>query len=309
MIADVGGTYTRLGILTAAGPAHVKVGENAASANLIVLLESYLQTVPASDHPTRGAIAVASPVTGDWVEMTNLNWRFSITDLKSRLKLDPLRVINDFMALALALPHLTADAVVQIGGGKAARGGAVAVVGPGTGLGVSGLLPCDGAHVPITGEGGHVSLAAHDEEEDRVLEWFRRRYGRVSAERVLSGQGLVDLYHCLCGGAPDPAISPEAVIALARLREDPFAVRTLETFFSFLGETAGDIALILGARGGVYLAGGILPRVPDMLASSPFRARFEDKGRFRRYMAEIPSFVITAPYPAFTGLQACLKQR
>jgi len=199
LIADVGGTYTRLGILTAAGPAHVKVGENAASANLIVLLESYLQTVPASDHPTRGAIAVASPVTGDWVEMTNLNWRFSITDLKSRLKLDPLRVINDFMALALALPHLTADAVVQIGGGKAARGGAVAVVGPGTGLGVSGLLPCDGAHVPITGEGGHVSLAAHDEEEDRVLEWFRRRYGRVSAERVLSGQGLVDLYHCLCG--------------------------------------------------------------------------------------------------------------
>jgi glucokinase len=235
--------------------------------------------------------------------MTNHPWAFSISQLQRELGLARLVVLNDFTALALSLPALGAAQSRQVGGGRAVAGAPLALLGPGTGLGVSGLL---GA-VPISGEGGHVTLAAADAREAEVIELLRRRFGHASAERALSGPGLENLHEALTqlNGESRPAMSAAQIAAAADT--DAHCAEVIELFFALLGNVAGNLALTLGARGGVYVGGGVVLHIGGRIDGSPFRERFEAKGRFRDYLAPIPTLVITATEsPALIGAARAL---
>jgi glucokinase len=253
----------------------------------------------------QAAIGIANPVLGDWVQMTNHTWHFSIEALRQALGLQRLKVLNDFAALAYALPVLRTDELLQVGGGAGLVGGPLAVLGPGTGLGVAGLMTdSHGNEVVLSGEGGHVTLTAADDEEAAVLAWLRREFSHVSAERVLSGPGLENLYRARCGVQQRQlATLPASEIVRQALEgSDPESVATLDQFLSLLGNFAGNVALTLGATGGVYIGGGIVPRLGARIARSRFRERFEAKGRFSGYLGRIPVQVIdSAAAPALRG--------
>jgi glucokinase len=263
--------------------------------------------------PRAGALGIANPITGDVIRMTNHHWSFSITEMQRSLGLQQLNVINDFTALALALPSIAKDNLVQVGGTVAQAYAPKALIGAGTGLGVSGLMPTDANDhwVAIAGEGGHVTLAAQTESEYRVIELIRQRYGHVSAERVLSGQGLVDLYLALRQlqkQQPVDVAGAAEITAWALQDKDPLALQSIDMFAGFLGSVTGDLALTLGARGGVYLGGGIVPRWLGWFETSQFRERFEAKGRFNAYLKDIPVWVINAAEsPALLGAARSLQ--
>jgi glucokinase len=308
LLGDVGGTNARFGWQASphSGIEHVLVLPCTAHASLEAAVRAYLdlKQLPA---PTACALGIATPITGDLVRMTNHHWSFSISEMQSRLGLARLKVINDFTALVLALPSIPLEHLVQVGGKSAPTFSPKALIGPGTGLGVSGLLPTDqNDHwVAIAGEGGHTTLAAQTEIEYRVIELIRQRYGHVSAERILSGPGLVDLYLALRQlqkQAPIDVTGAAEITARALQDKDPLAYQCIEMFAGFLGSVAGDLALTLGARGGVYLGGGIVPRWLGWFETSAFRDRFEAKGRFSTYLKDIPVWVINAPEsPALLG--------
>lgn len=313
LLADIGGTNIRLAWQPqASAPAQdVRVLQCADFPDVEAAIRRYLADTGAP-APALAALGMANPVTGDEVRMTNHSWRFSQRALQQALGLQRLVVINDFTALALSLPALDASLLRQVGGGAAEAGSAIGLIGAGTGLGVSGLVFPHGASQPaaLAGEGGHVTLPAETELEFRVLQQLQQRYGHASAERILCGQGLVDLYHALravrgAGGA-DVQQAAE-VTARALDASDPLAVQVLQMFCGWLGCVAGNLALTLGARGGVYIGGGIVPRLGAWFDGSPFRERFEAKGRFRGYLQSIPVWVIDAQAnPALLGLARVL---
>ncbi len=260
--------------------------------------------------PRWAALGLATPITGDEIVLTNHPWRFSASALQRDLALTRLQLINDFTALALALPHLSPQDCIPIGAGSAVAGSALAVLGPGTGLGVSGLLPGAGGYVAIEGEGGHVTLAAFNEREANLLARARRHWPHVSAERLLSGPGLELLYSLLCeaGAVRSESITAVEIGRRGSLGQDALCRDALDVFCGFLGTVAADLALTLGARGGVYLGGGILPQWGDYFPRSPFRARFESKGRYSSYLAAIPTWLIQAPWPGILGAAQALNQ-
>jgi glucokinase len=241
--------------------------------------------------------------------MTNHPWSFSIAELQRALGAEHCLVINDFTALALSLPRLGPGDLRALGGGVPATGTPLALLGPGTGLGVSALLPGPGATVSaLSGEGGHVTLAAADDDEAALIALLRQRFGHVSAERVLSGRGLINLYDAVCtlaGQAPRP-LQPSELTRAAIDGSDEACVRTVRLFTGFLGGVAGDLVLTLGARGGVYVGGGIVPRLGTAFDAGLFRARFEHKGRFASYLQAVPAWVITASAPALLGADRAL---
>ena len=308
LLGDVGGTNARFGWQASphTGIEHVLVLPCAAHETLEAAIRTYLE-LKNLPTPRACALGIANPITGDVIRMTNHHWSFSISDMQRSLGLAQLNVINDFTALALALPSIPRENLVQIGGTAAQAFAPKALIGAGTGLGVSGLLPTDANDhwVAIAGEGGHVTLAAQNDTEYRVIELIRQRYGHVSAERVLSGQGLVDLYLALRQlkeGAPVDVAGAAEITAWALHDKDPLALECIEMFAGFLGSVAGDLALTLGARGGVYLGGGIVPRWLGWFETSHFRERFEAKGRFSAYLKDIPVWVINASEsPALLG--------
>lgn len=293
---------------------HVLVLPCAAHETLEAAIRAYLkrQNLPV---PPICALGIANPVTGDEVRMTNHHWSFSISEMQRSLGLEHFKVINDFTALALALPAIPDRNLVQVGGTKDTTQSMApkALIGAGTGLGISGLIPSHRSDhwLPISGEGGHATLAAQTDEEYRVIEIIRQRYGHVSAERVLSGQGLVDLYLALRQlqkKAPVDVTGAAEITAWALQDKDPLALQSLEMFSGFLGSVAGDLALTLGARGGVYLGGGIVPRWLGWFETSNFRNRFEAKGRFSAYLKAIPVWVIHAQEsPALLGAARSLN--
>jgi glucokinase len=309
-LADVGGTNARFGWQRRRGAPidDILVLPCADYASLSDAITAYLQRLGRAT-PASCAIAIANPITGDQVRMTNHDWSFSIAALKARHAFERLQVINDFTALALALPALRADELRQVGGGPALADAPRALIGPGTGLGVSGLLP-DGAGgwIALQGEGGHATLPARTPREQSVLHWLDRRYGHASAERAVCGQGLVDLHHALTaldghGGAEPAAATRDAADVTAGAERGDAACReAVALFCAFLGTAAGNLALTLGSRGGVYIGGGIVPRLGSLFDASPFRERFESKGRFRSYLAAMPVFVIVSEQsPALLG--------
>ena len=310
LLGDVGGTNARFGWQdgSTADIQHVLVLPCAAHETLEAAIRSYLslKNLPA---PRTCALGIANPIKGDAVRMTNHHWSFSISEMQRNLNLEQFKVINDFTALALALPFIPASNLVQVGGASdmAQSIAPKALIGAGTGLGVSGLIPSHqiGHWLAIAGEGGHTTLAAQSDDEYRVIELIRQRYGHVSAERVLSGQGLVDLYLALRQlqkQVPVDVSGAAEITAWALQDKDPLALQSLAMFTGFLGSVAGDLALTLGARGGVYLGGGMVPRWLGWFETSNFRERFEAKGRFSTYLKDIPVWVINAPEsPALLG--------
>ena len=286
-------------------------------------------TYPCADHPTleqamrrylsdRGkpapwcAIGIANPIVGDRVQMTNHHWSFSISEVKRALGFERFLVLNDFTALALSLPDLPPSDLRQVGGGQPVSGAPLGLIGPGTGLGVSGLLPARNGRnaIPVNGEGGHVTLASTDALEESVVRLLQRRFGHASAERALSGPGLVNLYGVLCEieGVPARDLAAADITSQALSGQDPQCVATVDVFLSLLGTIAGNLALSLGTRGGLYIGGGIVPRLGDRIDTSRFRQRFEEKGRFRGYLTQIPVFVVHASTsPALLGAARALE--
>lgn len=311
LLADVGGTNARMAWQDGPGAPieHIQILSVAEHESLQAAIQLYLKQI--GRQPALASIAMANPVTGDHVQMTNHSWSFSQAALRQELGVSTLRVLNDFTALALALPHLPANELRQVGGGAAAPGAAIGLLGAGTGLGVSGLLP-DGAGgwVPVAGEGGHVTLPAATARERTVMDMLTVRHGHASAERVASGTGLLETFHVLCDadGVDAADFTSAAQVSEAALQgHHPQALETLQMFCGVLGTVAGNLALTLGARGGVYIGGGVVPRLGGWFDTSSFRERFEAKGRFDSYLAEIPVWVITSPHsPALLGAACAL---
>ena len=312
LLADIGGTNARFAWQNAAGApiTDVRVLPGAQYPTLQAAMHAYLDGL-GRGAPASVAIAIANPITGDMVRMTNHDWAFSQSAVKAEFGLRNLRLLNDFTALALALPDLPADELRQVGGGEAVPGVAMGLVGAGTGLGVSGLLPDGvGGWVPLEGEGGHVTLPATTARERTVMDGLIRRYGHASAERVCCGQGLVDTCAILCeadGVTTQGLDSAKAVSEAALQAGHPQALETLNLFCAMLGSVAGNLALTLGARGGVYVGGGIVPRLGAWFDTSPFRARFEQKGRFTGLLQGMPVWIITSEQsPALLGAARAL---
>lgn len=313
LLGDIGGTNVRLALQLApdAPISHVETLPLAEHAGPLEAITAYLQRHGAWEGPLRpltGCLGMACPVLGDAIQMINAPWAFSTEALRRALGLTSLRILNDFTALALALPALPADQLAQVGGDSPQPGMAKALLGAGTGLGVSGLIPGqtpDGevVWVPIAGEGGHVSLPACTDDEVRVIDALRARFGHVSAERVLSGSGLVLLYetHARLAGVVPERLTPADVTDRAMGGHCPWCQAALDSFCCFMGTVAANLAVTLGAQGGLYIGGGVVPRLGASFAASGFRARFNDKGRYTAYLSAIPVYVIHAPYPALIG--------
>ncbi len=310
LLGDVGGTNARWAWQRHADDPlqFVSVSPCKSSASLYDSAASYLQQ-HALGNPSACSIGIATAVTGDRIQFTNNDWSFSISDLKNSLQVERCLVINDFTALALSLPALGQEDMQPLGGGTAIPSAPMALIGPGTGLGVSGLLPDGrGGWNAVSGEGGHVTLAATDALETKVLEILRAQFGHASAERVLSGPGLVNLYNALCTVRGEVArdLQPHEITLAARADGDAACLQTLSLFASFLGNVAGNLALTLGTRGGVYVGGGIVPQLGDAFDATLFRQKFEEKGRFVDYLRPIPAWLITASTPALIGASRAL---
>jgi glucokinase len=309
LVADIGGTHARFGLSLAPGltVTDVRVMRCVNHAFLHEAAHAYLDGLAGAgraQRPRRACFAIAGPVTGEPVRMTNHPWVIARAQVSAALGLAELTLLNDFEAIALALPALGPDDTAAIGPSTPANAQLpMAVIGPGTGLGVALCVPADGRWLAVATEGGHSTAVAADDFEGEVLRRVRSDLGHVSAERLLSGIGLPVLYRAVAQarGAQALDLSPEQITRGALEDADAVCAATLETFFSMLGTFAGNVALTSGARGGVFIAGGIAQRLADHFARSRFRERFEAKGRYQDYMAAIPTRLITAPHGALIG--------
>jgi glucokinase len=303
LIADIGATNSRCALLDERGA----IARSSRFLNHdFESLADLLGTFAEGAELNRAALAIAAPITGEEVVMTNVDWRFGQADLKHALGLETLRVLNDFEAVARSLPLLDDGDCHRIGGGDPARG-TRAVLGPGSGLGVAAIVPHGEGWTTVSGEGGHVTLPAQNDVEAQVIAEHADADGHCSAERLLSGPGLVRIHASLSrdAGMETESLTP-ADVSARMLAGDAIAGRAYSVFFALLGTVAGNLALTVGARGGVYIAGGIVPRVIDALERSDFRERFVAKGRYRGYLESIRTAVITLEQPAFPGLKAAL---
>ena len=305
VIGDIGGTNARFAIAEDGRyrePAHVEVDKYP---SLHDALADYLKALSGTERQgLAGALAVAGPVLGDRISLTNTSWSFSKAELAQSLGLNSLVVMNDFAATARAIPHLPERDTFVVGPVRPGGKGPIGVIGPGTGLGVSTLVPHGDGWVLLAGEGGHATLPASTTEEAAIIDRLRHRWTHVSAERVLSGAGLVNLYEALCAieGIEPLMLTPADVTKRAMDGSDEVCERTFARFCEFLGAVAGNLALTVGAYGGVYIAGGILLRFKEAFAASAFRERFESKGRFASLLATIPTVLILDESPALLGL-------
>lgn len=311
LLADIGGTYARFVL-------EVAKGEFQHSASLRcqdypdfhAAIRAYLDSLPQMSI-VHAAVAIANPVDGDLVSMTNYHWQFSIEEMRQKLGFDTLLIVNDFTALAMALPRLAPNQVHQVGGGEARKQSVIGLLGPGSGLGVSGLIPAGDGWISLGSEGGHTSFAPRNEREIAILRYVWKHFDHVSFERLVSGPGLELIYRALTDAdgvaSADlhaPEITQRALDAVDQ--DDRYCQEALDVFCALLGTAAANLAVTLGAMGGIYIGGGIVPRLGEYFARSPFRQRFEEKGRFSRYVAAIPTFVITAEHATFIGASSIL---
>lgn len=322
LVADIGGTNARFGWVSAPGAPvsqvrRLAVPDFAGPAEAAMAYLADLAAAPGGDAraPVHAAFAVATAVGGDRIRLTNSHWDFSRSAVQQALGLRSLRLLNDFESLALSLPGLGDGQLRRHPGLTAAPAGAVAgamaVVGPGTGLGVGGVVPDGrGGWVALPGEGGHATLAPADDLESALLACVRREFAHVSAERLLSGIGLPVLHQGLArvAGSTVVALTAAQIVEAGSAGSDALCSRTLDVFCALLGGFAGNVALTLGARGGVFIGGGIVPRFADRFFASAFRQRFEAKGRFQPYLAAIPTALITDTLAALGGAALAIEQ-
>jgi glucokinase len=307
LLADIGGTNARFALQRPGRrPAHYRVLKTGDHPGLVAAITRYLALVRPVQKPSVAAIAVAAPVLGDAIALTNSSWSFSVAAVARAAGLTRLHVLNDFEVLAWALATFGRDDLLKIGRGRPVARAPAAVFGPGTGLGVSCFVPeAAGGPAALASEGGHASLAAGTAREAAVIEVLRKRFGHVSAERLLSGPGLANIYAALSqldAAALSTPMKPGAIARAARDGSDPRAREAVATFSALAGQFAGDIALTFGARGGVYVAGGVIPRLGDAFDIRLFRRRFEAKGRFATWLQRVPTWLVTHPRPAMPGL-------
>jgi glucokinase len=314
LLADIGGTNARFALES--GPGRIELIDVLACDGYPTLadaLRAYLASpklagVGAIRH---AAVAIANPVVGDLVRMTNHHWEFSIEAMRVECGFHTLLVVNDFSALARALPHLADHQKLQVGGGAPQDHTPLGLLGAGTGLGVSGLIPCGDSWTALRSEGGHVTFSPANAAEIAILEFAWREFEHVSAERLLSGVGIELIYRALAHhrGEPDLGLAAPEISRRALAGECVLCDQVLEAFCAMLGTVAGNLAITLGAQGGIYIGGGIVPRLGERFLRSGFRRRFEHKGRFVNYLAQVPTYVITADYPAFLGVSAILAEK
>ncbi|MFV0321885.1 MAG: glucokinase [Alphaproteobacteria bacterium] len=317
IIADIGGTNARFAL----------VDHNHVISQIIKLpvqdfenfedaVAEYIRQINIKEKPKHLLIDVAGPVTGDYFKFTNSHWEFSITDVKAKMGFDYFKVVNDFAAIGLSLPHLTAADFISINNKPAKKLGPKIAIGPGTGLGVVFSVPHHDEWILVPSEAGHVTMAAENEIESDVLAYLRQKYesynGHVSAERVISGHGLENIYDALWHLSIDdsshefkPLRAPE-IAQKALDGEDALCTQAVLQLCAFLGATAGSLSLALMAYGGVYIAGGIVPQIMPLFEQSDFIKRFESKGRHSHVNKDVPIYLITHPYPAFPGLAATI---
>jgi glucokinase len=320
LLADVGGTNARFALEL--GPGLIRAIEVFACADHATLadaLRAYLALpqVTAAGTVRHAAIAIANPVVGDAVRMTNHHWEFSIAALGREMCFETFIVVNDFSALAMALPHLADSEKRQVGGGVPVAHAPIGLLGAGTGLGVSGLIPVSSDSAgkvvrwtALRSEGGHVTFSPANETEVAILQFAWRQFEHVSAERLLSGAGLELIYRALADhhGREAEALDAAEISRRGLASECLLCEQVLETFCGVIGALAGNLAITLGAQGGVYIGGGIVPRLGERFSLSCFRSHFEQKGRLAGYLAEVPTYVITTEYPAFVGVSAILAE-
>ncbi len=311
LIADIGATQVRFALEVAPrqfdAVAALRITDHL---DFPATVAAYLKQVgsPAVSH---AAMAVANPVDGDLIRMTNAPWQFSIEAARTQLGLRTLVVVNDFTALAMAVPGLAAEEVRQVGGGVTREGSVLGVLGAGSGLGVSGVIPAEHGWVALGTEGGHTSFSPRNAREIAILEFAWTEFSHVSFERLLSGRGIELMYRAIAkqtGIVVEPRAAQE-ITQRALAASDACAVATLETFCEILGTAAANLAVTLGARAGIYIGGAIVPRLGSFFDQSAFRARFEDKGRFSDYLREVPTYVINAEQATFRGVSAVLESQ
>lgn len=316
LVADIGGSNARFGLILQSGMPvqHVKTIPVIAHPDTVSATRAYLRDIATIlgaqfQAPRKAAFAVATAVAADKIEFTNSHWSFSRSAVQAELKLDTFLVLNDFEALALSLPRLT-PAQLRPHGQLPQAKGTLAVIGPGTGLGVGAVIETPMGWSAIPGEGGHVTLAAANDFESALLSHVRHSYPHVSAERLLSGIGLPVLHGAVAQvrGAASQVLTAELIVERGLNGSDPICSETIDCFCALLGGFAGNVALTLGARGGIYIGGGIVPRLGERFFTSDFRERFEAKGRFHDYLKNIPTALITDTLAALTGAALAIEQ-
>jgi len=311
LVGDIGGTNARFALAHWTGDGiklhHVKILSTADYDSLQSAVTAYLADSQ-GPRPLRASIAVAGPVVADQVKMTNCPWSFKKSSLAHELSMDHVYVLNDFEAIACSLPFLKEDHLLKIGSGEIQSGGVKIVIGPGTGIGVAGLAPVGDGWKVLTSEGGHVGFAPADDLERQILRTVKYKYPRVSVERVISGSGFGTLHQALATlrGEEVEHLNPEEITKRALEDPDGHCGQVVDVFCGILGCFAGDMAVTFNATGGVYLAGGILPKIQDFFLVSRFRERFENKGRLT-YVKNIPTLQIMEKQPALIGAAARLQ--
>ena len=322
VIGDIGGTNARFALVDLAQANNKQTPlytqqitlSSKDYPNFAEAIADYFAQIPCK--PQQACFAMAGPVLGDNIKMTNNHWQFSKAVLQQRFNLARLAFINDFQAPAFAIPEFQSDDIVNIGGVTINPNLAhdedfmYGIIGPGTGTGVGGLLQAhtiDGRfQEALNTEGGHVSFAPTSRKQIQILEVLMERFERVSIERLLSGMGIHNLYEALCRieGQEPENLDIVTIVQRGINNQSRLCRETLLEFCAILGAQAGDLALTLGARAGVYIAGGIVPRFTEFLINSPFRKAFEAKGRHTNYVKAIPTYVITAEQPGLMGTAA-----
>ena len=309
LLADIGGTNARFALETGPGEiCQVRVYPCADYPGVAEVIRNYLKGMKIG-RVNHAAIAIANPVDGDQVSMTHHDWSFSIEATRRALDFDTLLVVNDFTALAMALPGLTDSQRVQVGGGARRPNSVIGVLSPGSGLGVRGLIPAADRWIALGSEGGHTTFAPADEREYLVLQYARKQWSHVSFARVLAGPGIEIIYRALAARDQKRVTVDTAEVVKRALEGEPLAVESVDVFCGMLGTFAGNIAVTLGALGGIYIGGGVVPRLGEFFERSSFRRRFETKGRCEGYLQNVPTYVITAEYPALVGVSVILAEQ
>jgi glucokinase len=316
LVADIGGTNARfsavpVGQLESEYEFHHSVDEHPEFAELVVeLLKEIAEDTGWNSAPVSACFAVACPADNEEIVFTNSHWKFTKTELKQLLGCADLQIINDFEAVAHGVTELDEADVIKVGGDAPVREKPIGIIGAGTGLGVAGLVPLANGYHVIDSEGGHADYPPITERMVAVVGLLRKEYGRVSLERLLSGKGIFNIYRSLCtlGNKQRACETPAEVVAAAHRGDNELALQALNMFCSGMGSAAGNLALTYGAKGGIYIAGGVVPRFKDFFIKSEFRHKFEEKGRFVSYLKPIPVYIVVRENLGLLGAAKKLKQ-
>lgn len=314
LIADIGGTHARFALVIDDRITQIDVLRTADYPGIAAAATAYLHRHGATVRHAALSVAAPLPPAGDAITLANLpGWNTSQSALQQDLALDTLFIINDFAALAYGVAALESAGATRLCGGSAVAGAPIGLIGPGTGLGMAGVIFVDGQPQVIASEGGNATLPATTLREYMIIDRLRilKGDGHVSAEDAVSGTGLPLLYQAIAqlDGRECETRDAAAIVAAARSKTCPVAIEALDLFCHWLGVMAGNLALTLNAAGGIYIAGGIVPQWLDDFRHSRFTASFSDKGAYRDYLSGIPVFVVTHPYPALEGMRALLAGR